>query len=193
LIEAARPRSVREIQRRLEAFYALEAGPDVTAFVRIAGAGERETLLVREEGDALEVGLLLPPETSDATLDEEAQRIEGVSHFVFLAERARTDLDTTELELELQAEVDKFVMFAFDGTVLERSRARSVRYALFDGVSHLHRENTERGHRYRLASSLAERLAARLAERSPAPDARRFLQRFYRAGQAEKIRLVTAT
>lgn len=193
MTEAARPRRAREIQRRLEAFYALEAGPDVTAFVRVAGAGERETLLVREQGDSLEVGLLLPPETSEVTLDEEAQRIEGVSHFVFLAERARTCLDTTELELELQAEVDKFVMFAFDGAVLERSRARSVRYALFDGASHLHAEGTERGQRYRLASSLAERLAARLGERGPAPNARRFLQRFYRAGQAEKIRLVAAT
>jgi hypothetical protein len=136
--------------------------------------------------------LVLPARTSDTSFDEDAQRIEGVSHFVYFAERARTDLGVTELELELQAEVDKFVVFAFDGMVLVKSRARDVRRALFDGAEHLHTHDTERGHRYRLASRLAERIAARLVERPHGPDAQHFLRQFYRVGQADKLRLAAA-
>jgi hypothetical protein len=192
LIDADLLGNAREIQRRLESFYALEAGPDVADFVRVAAKGERETLLVRQNGDAVEVGLLLPARTSDASLDEGAQLIEGVSHFVYFAERARTELHVTELELELQAEVDKFVVLAFEGTVLVKSRAVDVRRALFDGAEHLHTDETERGHRYRLASRLAERVAARLVERPRGPDAQRFLRHFYRAGQTDKLRLAAA-
>ncbi|MCH7929016.1 MAG: ATP-binding protein [Proteobacteria bacterium] len=35
--------------------------------------------------------------------------VEGVSHFVLVAERARRELPVTQLELELQAEIDKFL------------------------------------------------------------------------------------
>jgi hypothetical protein len=182
----------REVQLRLESFYALEAGPDVAEFVRVAGAGERETLLVRQDGDDVEVGLVLPAPRNDTSLDEGAQLIEGVSHFVYVAERARTELGVTELELELQAEVDKFVVLAFEGGVLAFSRAHGVRRALFEGAEHLHAEGTERGQRYRLASRLADRVAARLVERSRGVEAQRFLRQFYRAGQTDKLRLAAA-
>jgi hypothetical protein len=182
----------REVQLRLESFYALEAGPDVTDFVQVAATGEREALLVKEGDDALDVGLVLPALDGVGSLDEGAQLIEGVSHFVYLVERARTELGLTELEIELQAEVDKFVLLAFDGPRLAERRAGSVRHSLFQGVSHLHAENTEQGERYRLANRLADRLSARLVERHRATDARRFLQQFYRLGQTDKIRLARA-
>jgi hypothetical protein len=182
----------REVQLRLESFYALEAGPDVTEFVKIAAAGEREALLLREDGEALEVGLVLPQMGGPSALDAGAQLIEGVSHFVYLVERARTELDMTELEIELQAEIDKFVLLAFDGPRLAEPRARSVRRSLFEDVMHLHPEDTERGERYRLANRLADRLSARLVERRREQDPRRFLQLFYRAGQTDKIRLAAA-
>lgn len=182
----------REVQLRLESFYALEAGPDVTDFVEVAATGEREALLLKEGDQALDVGLVLPAMGRDASMDEGAQLIEGVSHFVYLVERARTELGLTELEIELQAEVDKFVVLAFDGSRLAERRARSVRHSLFHRVTHLYAEDTEQGVRYRLANRLADRLSARLAEGPRAKDARSFLQRFYRLGQTDKIRLARA-
>jgi len=188
----ARRRQARAIQQRLETFYELEAGPDVTEFVRDANEGERETLVVREEQDAVELALVLPEWAESATLDDQAQIVEGVSHFVLVAERARVELPATALELELQAEIDKFVFFAFDGGTLVTEHARTATKRLFGNVRHLHSEESEHGVRYRLAATLAERLIGRLVARARGADIRRLLQRFYRGGQADKIRLATA-
>lgn len=179
----------RAVQRRIEAFYGLERGPDVGDFVRAGADGERETLFVRETDDALELELVLPRKTGAASLDHDAQVIEGVSHFVFVAERARVELPTTELELELQAEIDKFVVLAADSE-FTLARAPELHAVLYDDVYHLHSHASDRGHRYRLATALARRVTARVTSSSPR-EARRFLQRFYRSGQAEKIRLAT--
>jgi hypothetical protein len=178
------------IQRRLERFYGLESAPDVLDFVRIGDAGSRETLLLRESDGELEVALILPPARSAKTDDLWFQLVEGVSHFVYIAERARTGLPATRLELELQAEVDKFVLLTLrrapavsSGTVLER---------LYQSVSFLHPPGSEAGDRYRLANDLAARFVARLLARGAWSRVERELRRFYRSGQAEKIRLASA-
>ncbi|HVW24807.1 MAG TPA: hypothetical protein VHC69_05525 [Polyangiaceae bacterium] len=184
----------RSVQRSLERFYWLEQGPDVTEFVRTADGPLRESLLVRAEGDAVELALYLPSDRADGAgaRDAYAQLIEGVSHFVYVAERARVDLPATALELELQAEVDKFVLLAFDEGELDRSRARAVHRSLYENVAFLHAADSEPGRRYRLANELAARLAIRLAGSARRTEQRAFLQRFYRSGQTDKIRLARA-
>ena len=182
------------MQRSLERFYRLEQGPDVTEFVHATEGPSRESLLVRAEGDAVELALYLPGDGSDGAgaRDAYVQLIEGVSHFVYLAERARVDLPATELELELQAEVDKFVLLAFDEGELDRTRARAVHRSLYENVAFLHGADSEPGRRYRLANELAARLAIRLAANGRRSEQRAFLERFYRSGQADKIRLARA-
>jgi hypothetical protein len=184
----------RSVQRSLERFYWLEQGPDVTEFVRTAEGPLRESLLVRAADDAVELALYLPGDDTDqdGLHDAHVQLIEGVSHFVYVAERARVDLPTTALELELQAEVDKFVVLAFDEGELDHSRAWAVHRTLYENVAFLHSEDSEPGQRYRLANELAARMANRLAASSPRSGQRAFLQRFYRSGQADKIRLARA-
>jgi hypothetical protein len=179
----------RGVQKSLERFYRLEQGPDVTGFVHTAEAPSRESLLVRDADDAVELALILP-EGDDAG-DAYVQLIEGVSHFVYVAERARIDLPATELELELQAEVDKFVLLAFDDGELARERFRDVHHALYENVEFLHAEDSVYGQRYRLANDLAARVALRIAG-SATHTRNAFLQRFYRSGQTDKIRLARA-
>lgn len=183
-----RPLALRAIQRALEEYYALEEAPDVSSFVYDAVTAEREVVCVREVEGALEVAVLLPRDTPP-TLDGHAQLVEGVSHFLYLAERARTELPATRLELELQAEVDKFVVLA--GGVSPERRGELHR-ALFERVRFVDDAATERGERYRLANDLAARLVARTVARRGLDAARGALRRFYRAGQAEKIRLACA-
>jgi hypothetical protein len=182
----------RRVQRTLERFYELERGPDVADFVRPAsGPSSRETLLVRHTEDGIELALILPMRGDDThASDTHLQVIEGVSHFVYVAERARVDLPATALELELQAEVDKFVLLAFEGETLVPGRALAVRHRLFEEVEYLDAADSEPGHRYRLANSLAARIATRVAGRRAR--ALRFLRQFYRSGQTEKIRLAHA-
>jgi hypothetical protein len=182
----------RHVQRRIERFYCLEPGPDVGEFVRQSDDGARETLVLREGNDALELLLLVPKLSDPPSLDERMQVVEGVSHFVYLAERARVGLPATELELELQAEVDKFVFLAFDEASHSLHRAEGICHALFRRVRYMHAAGTENGERYRLANDLAARVSRRLFALRARAEARRWLIRFYRSGQTEKIRLARA-
>jgi hypothetical protein len=183
----------RSVQRTLETFYWLERGPDVAEFVRTTDAPSREALLVRDADDAVELALVLPTDSEETDgHDAYVQVIEGVSHFVYVAERARIDLPATALELELQAEVDKFVLLAFEDGELVRDRARSVHRTLFEDVEFLHGADSEPGRRYRLANELAARIAVRLSRGASNSRPQAFLQRFYRSGQTDKIRLARA-
>lgn len=189
-------RLLRAIQNRLEKFYGLERTPDVRDFVHAVGDDQRETLLVRESGDAVELALLLPRRalTAHAPIDADTmlQVIEGVSHFVYLAERVRTRLPTTRLELELQAEVDKFVLLALDRGMLPAEDHAVLREALYEHVRYLHDASSEDGARYRLASQLASRYVQRFVRPAPHRALLAELRRFYRAGQTEKMRLASA-
>lgn len=154
-------------------------------------------MLVREQDDAVELALLLPRrllEDGGGSPDPDTllQAVEGVSHFVYVAERVRMELPTTLLELELQAEVDKFVLLAIAGDQLESAARDRLCRRLFEQVQFLHAEGSEHGERYRLANALAFRYVRRLDRRAPAPTLRAELCRFYRSGQTEKIRLARA-
>lgn len=186
---------LRRVQKQLERLYGLEGGPDVAQFVEIANDGSREQLLIRERDSELELLLVLPPfgrAGGGESSDEWLQAVEGVSHFVFLVERARTGLPTTQLELELQAEVDKFVLSALDYENLDRSDAHGLLESLYDRVQYLHPAGTEAGDRYRLANQLAARFAWRVLDRHAPHSRLQLLRRFYRSGQTDKIALASA-
>ncbi len=184
--------ALRRIQRRIERYYALESAPDVRRFASAADDGEREVLLVRDDGEAVEIALRVPGgEPLAGANDIWLQLLEGVSHFVYLAERVRTGLPATKLELELQAEVDKFVLLALDADTDAQPDQLALHRSIFDEAVFLDPPNTEAGERYRLANQLAARLGARLVGRGDG-EVRELLRRFYRAGQAEKIALARA-
>jgi hypothetical protein len=191
------------IQAALCRMYGIENAPLVDDFIRpCEGEIEREVLLVREYADGVEIAIHLPTSALakvPITFDELCQIVEGVSHFVFLVERARRELPLTQLELELQAEVDKYVMFVHgphDVRPFEPDRAARIRAKLFDGVQYIDPPGTERGDRYRLANDLAARFAGMLdeqfARRGRFEQLWRALRRFYGAGQYEKINLACA-
>jgi hypothetical protein len=208
------------IQARLSSYYRIEGAPPVDDYVRPAEAGRRESLLIRHHGDDVELALHLPAAAIGraANLDELCQIVEGVSHFLYVVERARRELPATQLELELQAEVDKYVMLVADdvfgfraphGAGREDHRARrrrrgtgpwaravALRERLFERVCFAHPVGTETGDRYRMANALAarfvRRLEARYAVRAEWSGFADELQRFYGAGQTEKIALARA-
>ena len=215
------------LQRRLVDLYDLRLGVEVEDFVcdeqtaRSLGGEEAarrgEVLFVVERADGAEVALWIEPgarsQRGDGWLGSPGRfrraclAAEGVSHFVFVAFRADHALETSELELELQAEIDKWALgllapwrglehaslLAGRGTELVRLRDRSqrLRERLFSGASFLDAAGTERGERYREASRLAERYALQMERahvlRGDLPELGRELRRFYRVGLREKI------
>ena len=134
------------------------------------------------------------------SLDALCQIIEGVSHFVYLTERAKAQQSTTHLELEIQAEVDKYVVLAASVRDLDARSSAQLRARLYEGATYAHAEESEIGARYRLANDAAHAFVTGLErrhlsfEQSPrSPRALRSeLRRFFRAGQEEKLRAARA-
>jgi hypothetical protein len=188
------------VQHRLMDYYGLDPLPCVDSFLVLGQ--DRERLIICLKDDAVELALQLPTAATGACgpvgLDGLCQLIEGVSHFVLVAERARRELPTTQLELELQAEIDKFVILsgaAGDG-VPELPAVRAMRRRLFEGVRFIHPCGTEKGDRYRLAHRLALRMVKvferRYVARAQVVEMRRALRSFYRLGQTAKLSFAAA-
>jgi len=181
------------LQRRIERYYRLEEAPAVVDFLQVRpNETTRETVRLLEADDGvLEIEVIAPELPDPPSLDAYCQLIEGVSHFVYLAERARTGLQTTQLELELQAEVDKFVVLALFREPFDLAHARRLHQRLYERVAFLHPRGTVEGERYRLANDLAARLVRRLeityASTGRRTELRDTLARFFRMGQKDKI------
>ena len=92
------------------------------------------------------------------------------------------------LELELQAEVDKFVTTAL--LAQEQGKfalMRNLHKLLFDEVVYQPTRNRLERERYELATSYAARFCRRLLERVARDNGSSQLRKFYRLGQAEKM------
>jgi hypothetical protein len=194
-VELVRERTLAaRVQEALERVYQLDRIADVGEFVRGAGEGEREALVLRQATDgAIEVSLRLPYLEAEAKLDALCQIIEGVSHFVYVVERARVEREATQLELELQAEVDKWVVLAASMHSFDESRSAVLRARLYEGVTFQHDADSEVGERYRVANDAAHRFVRRLERqyvgRARYGEMHAELRRFFRVGQEEKLRL----
>jgi hypothetical protein len=177
-----------------------------------SGASPRapEELLVREGADGLDVGLFLDDDVLAAVaaaahpadprllswtcLEGVVAAAEGISHFVYLATRAGEGRRMSLLELELQAEVDKFAVLLVPtwGTgrrALSRLSA-ALRHRLFDGVRYLDHLGVEELQRYRRANQLAAGYTRWLEHRFVGPGdlegLLRELRATYRRGTSDK-------
>jgi hypothetical protein len=199
-----------DVQRRLESLYALEPEAPVTEFVigaedASAWPGDGSRTLLRQKGECVSVGVVFAAEVPQG-LRRKDPRVrldrgnlgpfctltEEVSHFLYLLFCARSSRTVTELELELQGEVDKYLTAAFflslqnEGAVSTGLRRLLFReYRLASGLSE------ERACRYHEASRLAFAycgyLEAEYLRAKRLPDLAREARRFYRLGQREKL------
>ena len=169
-----------QLQDWLQQLYRLPAMPPVDAFLIEGRAvhGPTETLLLRETGDDLELGLYLDVHVlqrleargglrnfAEQPLEDFWSVLEGVSHFVCLGWHAERNREISALDLEIQAEIDKFVTaweFAKQGGL------GNLASQLYDQLFSHWREapNLGRGvaERYRVANRLAARYCAFLRD-----------------------------
>jgi hypothetical protein len=199
-----------ETQRRLELLYAVPAQPPVTDFVipeaeSSAYPGQGSRTLVTVSGEDLSVGVVLDSGVGESLRGADPRRrldernlgafctlTEEVSHFVYVLFRAAVGRPVTELELELQGDVDKYLGVVFLLSLQnEGAVSRSVREALFRRYRLAEGLSRERAERYRAASRLADRYCGFLERAFLAParlqDLCREARRFYRLGQREKL------
>jgi hypothetical protein len=201
------------LQAQLEALYGIRCEYRAKDFLvdaetarALGGTGRsREELLVADDGECLDLALYLEPallervsrleSDADALLDAElpgfCEIAEGVSHFVYVAQTAGLSRRVSMLELEAQAEVDKFALC----TLLRwgthaATWAQGLIGTLFERVRYHDSLSREERWRYGEANRLAKRYCARLL---PAIRARRLeallaeLRHAYRLGAEAKL------
>ena len=201
------------LQRGLEEMYRATTGVAIADFVvdgaqRAAAIGDarapREQLLVAPDDDGgVAIGLYVDREVIAHLAEHDPARglgdhnaqaflyaVEGVSHFVYAVWCAQRERTVTALELELQAEVDKWVtcLLVTDSGAHESAAWRRRLFGDFDLEPDL--DDDERD-RYRAANDNAAAYARWLEARYVAP--RRIpellaeLRRFWRLPLAEKL------
>lgn len=204
------------LQRSIERLHAVETELDVRAYVvdeetrrAIPGARELpEQLFVREDEEGLELALFIDPKIVDVLeRDHPEQRLhagnlesycialEGVSHFVLVAWRAQRGWPVSALEMEIQAEVDKFVLA---WRLLEkqgrsrRGAAQLLRRQLFESYTLQEDVPDDESSRYHTANRVAKQFCVSLARRFGGDRDRRRIRHqvreFFRRGLAEKLR-----
>lgn len=218
---------LRDIQALLSQVYGIDQCHDVCDFLVTDSAlvenleaadsarATEEKLLIHELDDELGVLLYLDPELLDRLDAKDPRRylgrtnladfckvLEGISHFLYVAWNASSDKSVTLMEMEMQAEVDKYVGAR---VLLQRQASspleKSLFESLFDDPAFDDRLGPEELARYRDASSFAGRYCRSLekrfsADESPAPrfdlDMIRDLREFYRLPQPGKVSHIQA-
>jgi hypothetical protein len=202
------------VQRGLERLYRIDTELEVDDFV-IADDERRATgvarapreLLVREDQGGVELGLYVDRQAldvleasdpsaglHDGNLGEFLLVVEGVSHFVYLAWRAQRSQPVSALELELQAEVDKYVTCLLTGGQPDghgTDRSAGLRRRLFEDFVWEDDLDSDERDRYMVANEGARRYSASLERRFVArrrvADMLDELRRFWRLSLSDKL------
>lgn len=164
------------------------AQPDAVEQVFVCDEPEQPGLAIYIAPDTLALASRGQPSLSDvAHLDAYCVATEAVSHFVLLNHRAEWDAQVSLLELELQAEVDKFVHLSERLALRTGSPEQDAlfdrlfeRYSLRAHVSH------EESDRYRTASDAAARFCKRIQAQPRSVSQR--VRAFFAASLQDKLR-----
>ncbi len=201
-------KTLARVQRGLETLYRLEPGLDVHEF--LVGADFRdaldtarrpkEQLLVCEDAGEMSLALFLDQSVLDNLANHEhlddrnfgdfVLAVEGVSHFIYTICCARAERPVSQLELELQAEVDKYITCLLM-TQTEEPTSASLRQRLFVESRYEDDLDADEHSRYRAANDNAHRYATYLEQAFVVPhripEMLAELRRFYREGLAAKL------
>jgi len=204
-----------ELQKQLTEIYQVDPGYRVTDFLitdpKLAAILSRasilpdteETVLLNQDGDDVSLSVFLD-ESMLQRLGEGNQLrklragqlndlwtvLEGISHFNYIAWCAGRDKCVTLLELELQAEVDKFVSTWLLAQQQKRpALAKQLHTWLFDEVSFRGDLDSEQRSRYVTANNYAARFCLGLRKRlnRDTESGLNELRRFYRLSQSGKF------
>jgi hypothetical protein len=208
-------RTLSRVQRGLETLYRVETGVAVDDFVIDAASRDqlapqrrpREQLLVCEAEGEMALALFIDPAAlanlaehdpgrrlGDHNLGDFLLAVEGVSHFIYAIWCAQGDRPVTQLELELQAEIDKYVTCLL-ATEPDPEVSEALRHRLFADAAYDPDLDGDERARYRAANDNAHRYASWLEATYIAP--RRIpemlgeLRKFYRQGLAGKLAAIS--
>ena len=203
--------TLTRLQRGLEEMYRVTTGVAVEDYVIDSELREafaptrksREQLLVAETATEASIALFIDPAAlanldthdpsrslGDHNLGDFLLAVEGVSHFIYAVIAARSDRKVTQLELELQAEVDKYITCVLV-TDAGQSLSSTLRRRLFSEFEYEPDLDHDEQARYRAANDNALKYTGYLEQqyvtRRRIPEMLAELRQFYRLGLAAKL------
>lgn len=211
--------SLLHLQKRLQSIYELEVNHCINDYLitnrqmvdaRLLSVNNaRETLLVCQEKDDLLLSLYLHDGIvenlkMDATgipihkgnIEDFCLALEGISHFIYLIWNATFERSVTKLEMEIQAEVDKYIMLSkYMHQRYIRPAPGQLRQLLFESVRYREGLTDEETQRYRDANYFAEKYCWILESKNYLNKGLeqgllKELRRFYRLNLKEKLRRI---
>ncbi|MGH8476520.1 MAG: hypothetical protein ACRERV_04150 [Methylococcales bacterium] len=211
---------LNSFQTILESIYGIDAGHWVEDFLitdaklaseldtSLNARENMEKLLLRPCPEGLDIALYLDPAVVEhlgrenplcslhgGNLNDFWIALEGVSHFIYLIWNACLNKSVTLMELEMQAEVDKYV--ASLCLIMRQERrwlSRQIRENLFNGVHFDEKLDDQSLTRYKDANFFAGKYCMQLEYRYLRKKRSRMMiedvRDFYRLPQGEKIRRI---
>lgn len=207
---------IQKVQSQIESVYGVEVGQSAADY--LIDCREVSELLHVTDGQALPRELfLINPNPQDDTLEialylneslttnlasnspfkslnrnnigDFCTLIEGVSHFVYYLHKMGLEHNVSQLELELQAEIDKYILLSLFSQAggLPRQQLMEMLFEDYDLHHHLLPEQIER---YETATDLARRFCHKLSRHFSDDDIQSVisqLRHFYSLPQEEKI------
>lgn len=191
------------LQRIIQHVYEIDLAPRVADFTTSdAGFARRygsdhqpmEQLIFREDGEDVDVSLYLDQRVVSALdrlhagripLDMVCLAVEGVSHFVHFCWRSEYRIDVSLLELEIQAEVDKYVLLTDLYGEEGMHRRLFERYLYQSGMNRQLRERYRSANRF--AAKYCRKLERDFIQYGKTEAMLNELRRFCRKTQREKI------
>lgn len=206
---------LRRLQQGLEHLYRFSTGLDIVDFliseeerdeVQIERTA-REQLLLQQDDDGVALGLFLDSKTLEvlSSLDgtpnlnsiemgEFLLALEGISHFVYASRCISTERPVSALELELQAEVDKYVACLLSGQDAPKEASPVLRRRLFEEFEYCETLSPGESERYRVANDNAKKYSKTLEDKyvvkDRVPDLYRELRAFYRMSLRDKMSFI---
>jgi hypothetical protein len=177
----------------------------------LSTAHHRGFMLLFSEGNELHVGIYLHNQLLDnlrkhnplfglheKNIGDFCIMIEEVSHFLYTTWRAQHDIRMTKLEIELQAEVDKFVLCSLyraqHPESLDRLPLIELLFESYHFEKNLPEESQQRYHTAsRLASHYCHFLNRHFINDNHIPQMIKEIRQFYRYSQTDKISHINRT
>jgi len=208
-----------QIQERLQGLYELEMDHCISDYLVTRrdmlsrqcqrAIKSRETLLVCQEEDDLRLSVFLEDGVLDnlkmtgsdidlhhGNIQDYCLALEGTSHFVYLIWNAMFERCVTRMEMELQAEIDKFILLSRHTSQSQiQEYPGQLRRLLFETVSYQVGLSDQEVQRYRDANFYAEKYCWFLESRNflkagLEQGLLREVRRFYRLNLEDKIRRI---
>ena len=196
--------SLRPLQLHLERIYRLDSAPSVEHFL-LSQAEVRNYLpdeenpgpqvLVRQQDEEYSFGVFLGKGTvqrihrkglAKSNLQDFCSAAEEISHFLYLIWSAKNNRPVSMLDIELQGEIDKFLLAS-----IYFSKEKNLFSRIFEWVTYHEGLTAPYRHRYEKANRLGGKFCRSLGNLKAKRDALTRLRIFYRMNTHERIASVS--